>query len=513
MRLKHVSVELKKYYIRRLQCGTEISDVDRLWIIKFEFIFCVCCCFLYNIIQANMTDKPFLDILRRYEQHHILGHYHALPADKQNLFLKNHEKLDINLIFSLHKTFFHKQDLQHHLNNIKPAEIITIPETSEEKVLYEKALALGESLIRGHKVANLIVAGGQGSRLGFEGPKGTFPVTPIKKKTLFQLFSESVKAINEKYNTSMPLLIMTSNENHGDTIDYFESHKYFGLKKDTVRFFTQGMLPSITPEGDLILRDETYLFTNPDGHGGSLKALHDSGLLDELMAGGVAELFYCQVDNPLVKFADPVFMGYHTMSKAQASTKVVRRTNIDEKVGIYLSVNNKDAIAEYSDLPAEFMADLDENGDIRYWAGNTAIHAFSLTFIKDINRHGYSVPYHCAHKTVEFKDKYGLVKHTDAWKFETFVFDAIPLADKTCCMEVVREEEFSPIKNRDGLDSPDTARTAMSNLHKSWLESAGIIIPPGIQVEISPLFALSKEDLAEKIKGKELQAKADMYLA
>jgi UDP-N-acetylglucosamine/UDP-N-acetylgalactosamine diphosphorylase len=457
-------------------------------------------------------DKTFLDILNKYEQHHILGHYNALAADKQDLFLKNHEKLDINLIFSLHRTFSQKQELPYRINSIKPADIITIPETSAEKILYEKAKATGESLIRDNKVATLIVAGGQGSRLGFNGPKGTFPATPVKKKTLFQLFSESVKAVNKKFNVSMPLLIMTSHENHEDTIEYFESHKYFGLEKNTVRFFMQGMLPSITPEGNLILRDEAYLFTNPDGHGGSLKALHDSGLLDELITMGFSELFYCQVDNPLVKIADPVFMGYHAMAESQASTKVVRRADINEKVGVYLSIEDRDAIAEYSDLPAEFMAALDENGNIRYWAGNTAIHAFSLAFIKNINRYGYSVPYHRAHKTVEVKDKNGLMKHADAWKFETFVFDTIPLADKTCCMEVIREEEFSPIKNKDGVDSPDTACSAMSNLHRSWLEDAGIITSPGIKLEISPLFALNKEEFAEKIKGKALREKGDMYI-
>jgi UDP-N-acetylglucosamine/UDP-N-acetylgalactosamine diphosphorylase len=459
-----------------------------------------------------MIDKPFLDILRRYEQHHILEHYNALSADKQTLFLKNHEKIDINLIFTLHKNFSQRQGLSHYINNIKPAEIITIQKIFEENTLQEKARATGESLIQDHKVATLIVAGGQGSRLGFNGPKGIFPVSPVKKKTLFQIFAESIKAISNRYNTSMPLLIMTSQENHEDTIDYFESNKYFGLKKDTVRFFMQGMIPSITPEGNLILRDETHLFTNPDGHGGSLKALHDSGLLNELIDRKFTELFYCQVDNPLVKIADPVFMGFHVMSKAQASTKVVKRTNIDEKVGIYLSVNGKDAIAEYSDLPAEFMAALDENGNIRYWAGNTAIHAFSLEFIKKINCHGYSVPYHCAHKTVEVKDNNGLIKNKEAWKFETFVFDAIPLADKTCCQEVIRGEEFSPIKNKDGVDSPDTARTDMSNLYKGWITDTGIKIPPGTHVEISPLFALDKMEFTERINDKELQIKGDIYL-
>jgi len=458
-----------------------------------------------------MTDKTFLEILKKYEQHHVLGHYHTLPSEKQNLFLKNLNKLDIDLIFSLYKAFSDKQDLSHHLKNIKPAEIISIPETPEEKAFYEKARALGESLIRDQKVAVLIVAGGQGSRLGFEGPKGTFPATPIKKKTLFQLFAESIKATIEKYNTYMPLLIMTSYENHRDTINYFESHDYFGLKKDTVRFFMQGMIPSITPEGKLILKDETNLFANPDGHGGSLKALHDSGMLRDLIKKGFTELFYCQVDNPLVKIADPVFLGYHAISKSQVSTKVVRRTNIDEKVGIYLSIDGRDAIAEYSDLPPEFLAALDENGNIRYWAGNTAIHAFSLEFIKHINHRGYAVPHHRARKTVEIKDNMGLLKNSDTWKFETFVFDTIPLAERTCCTEVVREEEFSPIKNSDGGDSPDTARIAMNNLHKSWLEDAGVKIPPMTQVEISPLFALDKEEFKEKIKGKKLQIKGDTY--
>jgi UDP-N-acetylglucosamine/UDP-N-acetylgalactosamine diphosphorylase len=461
--------------------------------------------------EVNMADKTYLDIFKTYEQNHILGHYHSLPPEKQYLFLKNLEGLDINLIFSLYNTFSQKKDFSHHPGDIKEADIIKIPETSEEEALYKKALETGELLIREGKVAVLIVAGGQGSRLGFEGPKGTFPATSIKKKSLFQLFAESIQGITRKYATYMPLLIMTSEENHEDTIYFFKLNNYFGLEKDNVHFFRQGMIPSITPEGKLILKDETHLFTNPDGHGGSLKALHDSGLLHDLMAKGFTELFYCQVDNPLVRMADPVFLGYHVLSNTQVSTKVVRRTNISEKVGIYLSINGKDAIAEYSDLPPEFMAALDEKGNICYWAGNTAIHAFSLAFIKHINHHGYAVPYHCARKSIEIKDNDGLSINADTWKFETFVFDAIPLAEKTCCMEVIREKEFSPIKNSDGADSPDTALIAMNNLHRSWLEDAGVKVPPSTQVEISPLFALDKEEFKEKIKGGKLQIEGDIY--
>jgi UDP-N-acetylglucosamine/UDP-N-acetylgalactosamine diphosphorylase len=268
-----------------------------------------------------MTDKSPLDTLIKFKQYHILEHYNTLTDEKQSRFLKNIEGLDINLIFSLYNAFSDKKDFSHHPDNIKQAEIIKIPETSEEKALYEKALAAGESLIRDGRVAVLIVAGGQGSRLGFEGPKGTFPASPIKKKSLFQLFAESIQAITKKYNSSVPLLIMTSEENHEDTINFFKLNDYFSLEKDNVHFFRQGMIPSISPEGKLILKDETSLFTNPDGHGGSLKALHDSGLLRDLMKKGYTELFYCQVDNPLVRIADPVFLGYHLLSKAQVSTK------------------------------------------------------------------------------------------------------------------------------------------------------------------------------------------------
>lgn len=456
-------------------------------------------------------EKKSLQLLKKYGQQHILKHYHKLSYEKQQLFLKNIESLDFNLVFSLYNSFFLKKEFQEYSFNIKPADIIELPETREEKDYCKKAYQSGESLIREQKVAVLIVAGGQGSRLGFEGPKGSFPTTCIKKKTLFQVFAESIRAINIKYNISVPLLIMTSHENHEDTIKFFSSHNYFGLKKCSVNFFKQGMLPSITPDGKLILKDETSLFTNPDGHGGSLKALHDSGLLLDLIKGGYTELFYCQVDNPLVRIVDPLFLGYHVMSKAFVSTKVVKRDSINEKVGVYILKNEKHAIAEYSDLPPEFMEALDKNGKILYWAGNTAIHLFSIDFIKRINDHGYAVPYHCARKQVEIKDKNNRLRQVDVWKFETFVFDTIPLAERTCCMEVAREEEFAPIKNKDGVDSPDTARIAMCNLHKSWLKNIGVDLPPGILVEISPLFALNKEDFKKKIKGKKLDIKEDIY--
>jgi UDP-N-acetylglucosamine/UDP-N-acetylgalactosamine diphosphorylase len=450
---------------------------------------------------VGMNANEFLNILKANKQSHIIEHFHKLSSDKQSQLVQNSINLDINLVCRLHKECLETKDEISISGEIKPPRIIPLPKTQSEKKDHHKAKLVGESLISREKVAILIVAGGQGVRLGHDKPKGTFPISPVMNKTLFHLFSEQVKALSFRYNARIPILIMTSNDNHDETIAFFHTFNFFGLAKENVHFFQQGMLPTITPTGELLLKDEINLSVNPDGHGGSLKALYASGLLDLLMQQGFAELFYCQVDNPLVKIADPVFLGYHAMVEAECSTKVVRRQKIEEKVGVYVSLNGKDTILEYSDFGGKHMEALDMHGSILYWAGNTAIHILSLPFVKRLNDHGFALPYHCAKKTLEIGSSAGSRETVSVWKFETFVFDAIPLAEKTGCMEVDRKEEFSPIKNRSGADSPSTAREAMVGLHRDWLHDAGIMVPQGVSVEISPLFALDKEELISKLKG------------
>ncbi len=459
-----------------------------------------------------MTEQELLHVLQQYGQDHLADHYHALPSHHKHDFLRKILQFDIHLAFGLYKEFHSKKCAVEMERVIEPPQVITIPKNGQEREKIEEAFTAGESLIKQQKVAVLIVAGGQGSRLGYEGPKGTFPISPLKGKTLFQLFAEQILALSRRYGTVIPLLIMTSQENNKDTIDFFHTHDFFGLSPMNVHFFQQGMLPTITPDGKLLIKDDGNFVANPDGHGGSLKALHDSGLLGKLTQEGYEELFYCQVDNPLVKIADPVFLGLHSIKGADASTKVVRRKDISEKVGLYVYMNGRDAVVEYSDIGADYMSALDEDGDILYWAGNTAIHVFSLAFIRRITSHGFVLPYHCAQKVVEYTDHTGRSCVADVWKFEAFVFDAIPFAGKTCCMEVLREEEFAPVKTKDGPDSPETAQQAMINLHKSWLQKAGIEIDPDAKIEISPLFALDAGEIQEKIGGKKFTGKKDIYI-
>ena len=458
-----------------------------------------------------MADEV-LTLLKKHHQLHLLEHHDRLSPEKKTEFLRGLGSLDLHLVFELYKTFCGGKPAVEASERAQPAKVITLPKTQEEKALREEARALGESLLRKNEIAVLIVAGGQGSRLGYPGPKGMFPISPIMKKPFFQLFAETIRALSLRYRASIPLLIMTSDDNDGETRSFFASHSYFGLGADTVSFFQQGMLPSLTPDGKLILRDETHLFVNPDGHGGSLRALSESGLIERLSEKGISELFYCQVDNPLVKIADPVFMGFHRLAGAGISTKVVRRRDIEEKVGVYVTINEEDQIVEYSDARYPSLCALDREGAPLFWPANIAVHMLSLPFIRRLNRGGFGLPYHCASKAIEVPGPNGKPASIMGWKFETFLFDAIPLAHKTCCLEVIREEEFSPVKNREGIDSPATAHQAINRLFTSWLEGTKLPIPPGTRVEISPLFALDKEELQVKLRGRSLSVAGDLYL-
>ncbi|HNT43131.1 MAG TPA: UTP--glucose-1-phosphate uridylyltransferase [Syntrophorhabdaceae bacterium] len=459
-----------------------------------------------------MTEQDFLTTLENYGQHHILEHYRALTPHQRGVFLEASRGLDIRLVMKLHRQFDQAECASPVPTGIRPPRVVCVPRTSREQNGALRARSIGESLLQRQKVAVLVVAGGQGSRLGFDGPKGTFPLSPVKRKTLFQLFAEQVRYLSVRFGVTIPFLIMTSTDNHEDTVQFFQANRHFGLAPDSVHFFSQGVLPAVSPDGRLILRDNVHFYTSPNGHGGSLKALSDSGLLAKLIAAGYEDLFYCQVDNPLVRIADPVFLGHHSSEAAQVSTKVVRRRSVDEKVGVYLDVNGRQAVIEYSDLDESHMQALDEKGEILYWAGNTAIHIFSLSFIRDLNTDGFALPYHCARKSAYVVSSDWEPASIDVWKFETFVFDAIPLAERACCMEVAREEEFAPVKNKEGPDSPDTARQALIELHRAWLKKAGVEVPPDAKVEVSPLFAFTPEEAAEKLRTRKVVASPEIYI-
>lgn len=385
---------------------------------------------------------------------------------------------------------------------IAPVPVVPAVAAPDVRALGAAALARGE-------VAVLLVAGGQGTRLGFDKPKGMYAVGPVSGASLFRIHAEKVLATVRAYGRPVPFLVMTSQATHSDTVAYFEEHSYFGLPRADVYFFQQGTMPAVDiATGKLLLEAPGRLFLSPNGHGGTLTAVAGSGVLDAIAARGVKHVFYFQVDNPLVKVCDPGFVGSHIAAHSEVSAKVVFKERPEEKVGVFAVVNGRCAIIEYSDMPAEMAAERETDGALRYRAGNPAIHLFSVEFLRRATGKG-ALAYHVARKKVPHFDPAtgASVNPTteNALKFELFVFDALPLADRWLVMETSRAEEFSPLKNAAGTDSPATVRASLIELHASWLERAGARVPRATDgtslhaVEVSPLFALDELACAAKV--------------
>ncbi|MEO2089080.1 MAG: UDPGP type 1 family protein, partial [Gemmataceae bacterium] len=325
----------------------------------------------------------------------------------------------------------------------------------------DAAVSVGEEALRNGKVAALVVAGGQGSRLGFDRPKGLFPIGPVSRSTLFRIHAEKVLALSRRYGKPVPLLVMTSPATHADTVDYFEGEHYFGLSPEQVQFFQQGTMPALDlATGKLLLERPGELFLSPNGHGGTLTALTDTGLLPELKAAGVKHVFYFQVDNPLVNVCDPAFVGRHIETQAEVSSKVVFKDDPAEKVGILAEIDGRCGIIEYSDMPPEMTNERTADGTLTFRAGNPAIHCFSVEFLERVTVGADRLAYHVARKKVEHYDLASgetvTPETVNALKFELFVFDALPLADRWLAVQTTREDEFAPLKNATGNDSIDS---------------------------------------------------------
>ena len=443
--------------------------------------------------------KGYEDVIEKVyfrKQEHVFEYWNELSHEDKKVLLQELCEVDFDLLQRLYNSKENPVPPE-----FKPAPYIGRPQNNEEKKAFAEAEKKGIDHIKAGKVAAFIVAGGQGSRLGYDGPKGKFPAGPVSGKSLFHFHGEKIFAASKKYSTVIPYLIMTSTENHDETIAYFEEENYFGLNKDNVYFFKQNMIPSLDDKGNLVLSGKNRLFRNPDGHGGSITALQSSGVLDILRERGIETLSYFQVDNPLIKIIDPLFIGFHLSHAADISSKALIKDYPEEKIGVFVKFpDNKTGIIEYSDMPEEKLRSKDSMGNLVYAAGSPAIHIFSRLFIEEITRTGgTNLPYHTARKDIKVL-KNGEFTTVKGYKFEKFVFDALPLARKDVILETDREKEFAPIKNAEGIDSPASAAQLMSNLHRSWLEAKGVTIPEKVKIiEISPLLSFDGSDLRPDI--------------
>lgn len=431
-------------------------------------------------------------------QQHVFDYWEKLNNDEKNSLIKELESINFDLFNKQYKLT--KEETKNE-TDFSPADYIKLPKSKEEFELLQKAKEAGIEHIKAGKVCAFVVAGGQGSRLGYDGPKGAFKVSPVKNKPLFQIHAEKILKYSQKYNVKIPFFIMTSQLNHEATLQHFEENNYYGLDKKDVIMFSQNMIPSMDKEGKLILSDKNKIFKNPDGHGGSLTALFTSGAIETMEKHGIETISYFQIDNPTIKIIDPVFIGFHKMQNCEVSNKTLLKADPLEKVGIFVKLKNGPlGVIEYSDLPDEKAYEKNEDGSIKYAAGSIAIHLFERDFVKKITSGSHlSLPFHIAKKKIKKYTEHG-VEQIDGFKFEKFVFDALPLAESATTLETIREEEFAPVKNKEGVDSLETSQELMSNLHKKWLIEKGFNIPKTAETfEISPLLAVEAEDLSDDL--------------
>lgn len=452
-----------------------------------------------------MAQKLIMQKLASMGQSGVLRFWERLDTAGREKIMMQLESLDLQLIAELIETQVKKKATVALPQDIQPVRPYPRhPTNPDQKQFYAKAEARGHELLKQGKVAAFLVAGGQGTRLGYEGPKGEYPITPVKNKPLFQVFAEQLLAHGRDHGKPIPWYVMTSDANDAATRAFFHRHHFFGYGERDVMFFQQGMMPAFTLDGEMLLAEVDSLALSPDGHGGSLRALERSGALADMRKRGVEHLSYFQVDNPLVHCIDPLFLGLHDLTGSEMSSKTVSKAHALEKVGNFCVADGKLQVIEYSDLPEELAKGANPDGSLRFNAGSIAIHALRVSFIERLNAGGsLHLPWHRAEKKVPFVDAQGKPVKPDkpnAVKLEQFVFDAIPLANNPIVYETDRAEEFSPVKNAEGADSPATCRRDQIRRAARWLSAAGIEVPtrgdePDCHLEISPLYAVSLEQL------------------
>lgn len=436
-------------------------------------------------------------LVKRFEefgQGHVFKFFDDLPDDLKEEFITRAQLVDLDHMKSLINQAMLKGEKKGNFGNWMPVE--SFPFLGKgKKTDYLEFIEKGEKVLRAGRVAVLVVAGGQGTRLGFDGPKGVFPITPIKKKSLFQVFAEKIKVAQERYKCVIPWYIMTSISNYNATLAFFDQESRFGLEE--VYFFKQGMVPIVDFNGKFLLDKRGLIAMSPDGHGGCFDSLVRSGLVSKMEKSGIDVVSYFQVDNPLVKCIDPLFIGLHTSAGSEMSSKVVRKQDPTERVGIFCQEGDHLRVLEYSDAPQEILTRRKANGELAFNAGNIAAHLLDREFIKRMGEENGLV-FHVTKKVEPFLDekRYLVVPDVpNSIKFEKLIFDALDQAKNPILMEVAREEEFSPVKNAQGKDSMVSCREDQLRQWVRWFKAAKVDIPctnegiPLFAIEISPLFA------------------------
>ncbi|KAI8646632.1 nucleotide-diphospho-sugar transferase [Parasitella parasitica] len=483
-------------------------------------------------ISSHLPE--FQALKERYEaggQGHVLRFFHELDSEQQAQLVHQLNELDVERLNQICKKAVEGAEA---VAANKDATVEPLPEAVFASVLNTDAEQLKEwetiglTHIAQGEVAVILMAGGQGSRLGSSAPKGCYDINLPSQKPLFQLQAERIlrlQNIARQYSQDgqaskciIPWYIMTSGPTNGPTMDFFEANSYFGLNKENVIFFEQGTLPCLTMDGKIMLEQKHKVAVAPDGNGGIYAAVQNKGVIDSLKERGILYSHCYCVDNCLARVADPVFIGYSISKKTDCGVKVVRKAAPEEPVGVVCLRNGKYGVVEYSEISKELSEQLQDDGSLAFRAANIANHFFSTEFLERVPSFASKLEYHIAKKKIKYINDNGELvepKSNSGMKLECFVFDVFPFAQSFSVLEVDRLDEFSPLKNAPGtgVDCPETSRRDIVAQHVRFIEAAGGKVEHDgdfekLQFELSPLVSYSGEGLSEIVKGKTIKTPA-----
>ena len=395
------------------------------------------------------------EILKKYGQEHLLSNYEKLSNEDKNRLLNDILTIDFGEISKLYEQTKHKIKFEN--CKIEPIEHVDKAKLSNEEI--QKYSEIGIEQIKKGKLAAVTMAGGQGTRLGHNGPKGTFDLGLDSHKSIFEILCDTLKLARKKYGVVVPWYIMTSDENNDETVEFFEKNNYFDYPKEAVKFFIQGEMPMINTEGKILLNEEGLIKQAGAGHGAIFEAMRKNGIIYEMQNKGIEWVFIGGVDNVLVKMVDPVLIGLSIERNVLAAGKSVVKANPHEKVGVFCKKDGKPSVIEYSEISNELAEAVDEKGELLFGESHILCNQFNIKILEESAKN--KLPYHVAFKKATYMDEKGnIISPTEpnAYKFEAFIFDAFSSIPEMLVMRVKREEEFAPVKNAEGVDSPETAR-------------------------------------------------------
>lgn len=401
-----------------------------------------------------MVENDILNVLKEHGQEHIVAAYDKLDDAGKEKLAAQVERIDWSIV-----DMAKQENIAQERGKLEPLSALEVSEIEKDKTKYEE---IGLDAIRAGKVGAVLLAGGQGTRLGSDGPKGKYNIGLTKDVYIFERLIRNLFDVTDKAGCYVPLYVMTSDKNNDETIAFFEEKAYFGYPKDFVKFFKQEMAPSVDFDGKLYMEAADSLSLSPNGNGGWFYSMAVTGVLKDVKARGVEWLNIFAVDNVLQRIADPVFVGATLDSGCVSGAKVVRKADPQEKIGVLCLEDGRPSIVEYYEMTDEIINSREADGELSYNFGVILNYLFRVDQLEEIM--SQKMPVHVVEKKIPYIDGNGELvkpKTPNGYKFELLVLDMIHMFDNCLSYEVVRDHEFAPIKNKTGVDSVESARALL----------------------------------------------------